>query len=88
MICEHISGIFNEQEQGTITKLYKLTKEDVKLTSYGRMKVKYAVQVGFGERKVVHIRTTGVYLFNSNDSESENQQIIPVMIAFLYFRIT
>ena len=49
------------------------------------MKGKYAVQVGFGERKVVHISTRGVHLFDLYNSDAEIQEI---MIAFQYFRIT
>ena len=44
----HVSGLYEDIDTGTITRLHKLTKEHVKLSSYARMKVKYAVQVCHG----------------------------------------
>ena len=44
----HVSSLYEDIDTGTITRLHKLTKEHVKLSSYSRMKVKYAVQVCHG----------------------------------------
>ena len=45
VLWSHVTALADERVPGSITKLHNLTKDHLKLTPYGRMKVKYAVQV-------------------------------------------
>jgi hypothetical protein len=45
ILWSHIVSVYESEEDQHLKQVHKLTKDHVKLTSYSRMKVRYATQV-------------------------------------------
>ena len=72
MLWAHITRLVQEEEADSIRKLYKLTNQHIKLTSYGQMKVRYTVQVSISKirptntfHKVLATSTVGMKCYDA-----------------------